>query len=112
MGHEGKPVGTIGLNGVGSDSGRQPCTRGNSNRSVVPEGMHPGAAALIVCRQQVSAAAVGGQKAWGIGRRDAASTRQPSRARSYAMTGYLRDLAVPHVEALPVGTYRQQGRSA
>jgi hypothetical protein len=69
--------------------------------------MHRHAGALIIRRQEVSAAAVGGEKGRGVGRRDAAGAREPSGAGVEAMAGDLRDRAMSHVEAVPVGVYRQ-----
>ena len=51
MGDEGKAVGAVGLDGVGTYRRRYPCARGGFDGTVLYERMHPDAAALIVGRE-------------------------------------------------------------
>ena len=62
MRHEGKLVGWVGLNSVGTGVRRQPFDGRSPHRSAVVQGMYCYMPGLIIGGQQILAFAVGGQK--------------------------------------------------
>ena len=102
VGHKGKLVGGVGLDGVGAHGRGQRVAGWGAYRAVRTEGMDRRIPALIIRREQKPARAVGGQKRGRVGRRDRPLGREPAgggvdpEARNCGLS------ALPDIQRLPV----------